>query len=120
MGSFCCSLWSGERSRAKLVPAFLATFTVLYNQHRARCKLSNSLKYRQRRGGIAKPEEQVQRDGIDFRSGIPCGKNSTNFRSKGELAVINLIVNEFDSHSITRQDQALVNHVPYGQTEHAI
>src|SRR5438093_9188642 len=101
---FFVFLWSGEWSGNKLIPAFFPAFTCFYNQHGSGRELSDTLKYRQRRWRITKLEKQFKRDGIYLRVGILRDENRSDFRAEGELPIANLIIDELNTHGVTRHD----------------
>src|SRR5207302_1806664 len=111
---FFVLLWSGEWSGNKVIPALLPASASFYNQHGSGRELSDTLKYRQRRGRITKLEKQFKRDGIYLRLGILRDKNRSDFRPEGELPIANLVIDQLDTHSVTRHDQAPVTHIPDG------
>src|SRR4029077_19528553 len=104
----------------KVVPSFRSAPAVFTNQHRARCKLSNTLENGKRRWGVSKPEKQVKRNRVHGWLSAVCSEDRTNFRTEGQLTVFDSIIDQFDAHGIARHDQSLLLHIPNGQAKHAV
>ena len=48
------------------------------------------------------------------------GDDSTDLGSEGQRAIVDLIINQLDTHGVTRKNQTLVRYVPDGDAKHAI
>src|SRR5207302_10845086 len=44
----------------------------------------------------------------------------THLRSEAQTAIVDLVVDHFDTHGVTRNNQPLVTHIPDGKAKHAI
>src|SRR4029077_4982466 len=104
----------------KVVPSFRSAPAVFTNQHRARCKLSNTLENGKRRWGVSKPEKQVKRNRVHGWLSAVCSEDRTNFRTEGHGPIVDLVINELDTHGIAHHDQPLLHHIPDSDTKHAI
>src|SRR6266702_5961205 len=93
---FLLAFVAQKRNPFVLIPPLFPARSILHNQHRSRRELSDSLKNRKRRRRITKSEEEIERGWIHGRSGIFCRKNRPNFRPKGELAIVDLVIDQFN------------------------
>src|SRR5947208_3059302 len=117
---FFVLLRRSERSRNEIVPAFFPAFALFHDEKCARRQLSYTLEDGIGRRSVAKSQEKIERRGVHLRSSIVGCEHRADLRAKCQLPISKPIIDQLDTHGVTRHDQALLTHIPNGQAEHAV
>lgn len=83
-------------------------------------KLTHIPKEGVRRWEVPVGQEDSQGLGVDLAGHRRVSEDDSEFRTKDDATAVVLVVERFDAHVVTSQQELLVVSIPHGETEHAV